>query len=113
MDGTPIMVFVGSVGCIQIHAGPGKRIEPLQMGGAQWINVLDPGFNLHLREDMVAHVWVVEKPTADGVVTSVEAFDGRGELMAMFFGVRKPGQPELQVWRDLVERLPRLDAIPA
>ena len=33
--------------------------------------------------------------------------------MAMFFGVRKPGQPELQVWRDLVERLPRLDAIPA
>ena len=110
MDGTPIMVFVGSVGCIQIHSGPVKRIEPLQMGGAQWINVLDPGFNLHLREDMVAHVWVVEKPTADGVVTSVEAFDGRGELMAMFFGVRKPGQPELQVWRNLVERLPRLDA---
>ena len=48
----------------------------------------------------------MEKPTADGVVTSVEAFDRAGELMAMFFGARKPGKPELQGWRDLVARLP-------
>ena len=54
-------------------------------------------------------VWVVEKPTTDGVVTSVEAFDGAGELMAMFFGVRKPGLPELEAWRALVRELPRRD----
>ncbi|MGQ3227215.1 MAG: ChuX/HutX family heme-like substrate-binding protein, partial [Hydrogenophaga sp.] len=69
------------------------------------LNVLDPGFNLHLREDLIQDVWVVEKPTSDGVVTSVEAFDARGELMAMFFGARKPGQSELQAWRHIVAHL--------
>lgn len=104
-DGLPIMCFVGSPGCIQIHTGPVKRVEPMEMQGKQWLNVLDPGFNLHLREDRVAEVWVVEKPTSDGVVTSIEAFDANGELMAMFFGARKPGQPELARWREIVAGL--------
>jgi putative hemin transport protein len=112
-DGVPIMVFVGSPGCIQIHTGPVHRIEPMDIRGVQWLNVIDPTFNLHLREDAIAHTWRVEKPTADGVVTSVEAFDVNGELMAMFFGARKPGKPELQAWRDLVAQLPRLEAVPA
>ena len=109
-DGTPIMVFVGSPGCIQIHTGPVQRIEPMEMHGMQWLNVLDPGFNLHMREDLIDSVWIVEKPTTDGVVTSVEAFDREGDLMAMFFGARKPGKPELQAWRDIVGKLPRLEA---
>lgn len=104
-DGTPIMVFVGSPGCIQIHTGPVQRVEPMEIQGKAWLNVLDPGFNLHLREDLIQDVWVVEKPTSDGVVTSVEAFDARGELMAMFFGARKPGQSELQAWRHIVAHL--------
>ena len=106
-DGTPIMVFVGSPGCIQIHSGPVVRIEPMEMHGMQWLNVLDPGFNLHLREDRIASVWIVQKPTSDGIVTSVEAFDGEGELMAMFFGARKPGMPERETWRRIVRVLPR------
>jgi len=104
-DGTPIMVFVGSPGCIQIHTGPVQRVEPMDIHGKTWLNVLDPGFNLHLREDLIEHVWVVEKPTSDGVVTSVEAFDARGELMVMFFGARKPGQSELVAWRNIVAHL--------
>ncbi|MGE4242155.1 hemin-degrading factor [Ramlibacter sp.] len=106
--GAPIMVFVGSPGCIQIHTGPVTRIEPLEVHGMKWLNVLDEGFNLHLREDLVAGTWIVEKPTSDGVVTSVEAFDGEGGLMAMFFGARKPGVPEREDWRTLVRGLPRL-----
>ncbi|WP_295956826.1 ChuX/HutX family heme-like substrate-binding protein [Rhodoferax sp.] len=112
-DGVPIMVFVGSRGCIQIHTGPVKRIEPMDIRGVQWLNVIDPTFNLHLREDSIAHVWRVQKPTADGVVTSVEVFDHAGELMAMFFGARKPGQPELPSWRELVAGLPTLEPVPA
>ncbi|WP_394789308.1 hemin-degrading factor [Rhodoferax sp.] len=112
-DAVPIMVFVGSAGCIQIHTGPVVRIEPMDIRGVQWLNVIDPSFNLHLREDSIAHIWLVEKPTADGVVTSVEAFDQDGALMAMFFGARKPGQPELQTWRDLVAQLPRLEVVAA
>ena len=109
IDGTSIMVFVSSSGCIQIHSGPVKRIEPMVTPTAQWINVLDAGFNLHLREDMIANAWIVSKPTDDGVVTSVETFDANGDLMAMFFGSRKPGIPELQAWRDIAARLPRLN----
>ncbi len=113
IDGASIMVFVSSSGCIQIHSGPVKRIEPLVTPTARWINVLDPGFNLHLREDMIQNAWIVQKPTADGVVTSVEVFDGAGELMAMFFGSRKPGVPEQQAWRDIAARLPRLPNVQA
>lgn len=104
----PIMVFVGSKGCIQIHSGPVNQIKPMQSpGGADWINVLDPGFNLHLRRDLITHAWLVRKPTADGMVTSVELFDASGDVVAMFFGVRHPGEPELTAWRDLAEKLPR------
>lgn len=113
MDGTSIMVFVGSRGCIQIHTGAIKRVEPMEIRGASWLNVLDPGFNLHMREDQIASVWLVEKPTADGVVTYVEAFDHAGELMAMFFGERKPGSPELEAWRHIVRGLPRQDMVAA
>lgn len=113
VDGTPIMVFVGSPGCIQIHTGAVHRIEPMDIRGQTWLNVLDPGFNLHLREDHIAHVWVVEKPTSDGVVTSVEAFDHDGELMAMFFGARKPGQPEREEWRHIVRGLAPLEGVAA
>ena len=112
-DGLPIMCFVGSPGCIQIHTGPVNRVEPMEVQGQPWLNVLDPGFNLHLREDQVAEVWVVEKPTSDGVVTSVEAFDASGELMAMFFGARKPGQPELARWRKVVAGLRQGAVAPA
>lgn len=96
-----IMVFVGNPGCIQIHTGEVRNIRNMEA----WANVMDPDFNLHLREDVVASAWVVKKPTADGTVTSIELYDAAGELIVQFFGKRKPGQPELQAWRDLVEGL--------
>lgn len=99
--GTDIMIFVGNPGCIQIHSGPVKDIQ--RMG--PWINVLDPGFNLHLREDLVAQAWRVKKPTADGIVTSIEIFDATGEQIAYFFGKRKPGIPETSGWRTLAESM--------
>lgn len=96
-----IMIFVGNPGCIQIHTGTVERIERT----GPWINVLDPGFNLHLREDRVAQVWLVKKPTSDGVVTSIELFDARGDFIAYFFGKRKPGIPETTGWRMLAESM--------
>lgn len=100
-----IMVFVGSKGCIQIHTGPVHKIMPYPKESGPWINVMDPEFNLHLREDHIDQVWIVQKPTSDGVVTSVEVFNHCGELAAMFFGARKPGKPEQTAWRELVEEL--------
>lgn len=99
--GTPVMVFVGNPGMIQIHTGPVHKV--VVMG--PWLNVLDPGFNLHLREDHIASAWVVRKPTSDGLVTSLELFDAQGETIAMFFGERKPGRAELCEWRELIDGL--------
>jgi putative hemin transport protein len=93
-----LMCFVGNPGVIQIHSGPIDRVAVM----GPWLNVLDAGFNLHLREDHIAQAWAVAKPTADGLVSSLELFDAQGETIAMFFGARKPGQPELCAWRCLL-----------
>ncbi|HEV7353318.1 MAG TPA: ChuX/HutX family heme-like substrate-binding protein [Brevundimonas sp.] len=100
----PIMVFVGNRGCIQIHTGP---VETIKVMGP-WLNVLDKGFNLHLREDAIAASWVVRKPTRDGWVTSLELFDAEGRNFAMVFGERKPKQAELETWRALCAELETL-----
>jgi putative hemin transport protein len=103
---TPIMCFVGNPGCIQIHTGP---IQTLKVMGP-WFNVLDPTFNLHLREDAIDQAWVVRKPTRDGIVTSLELFDADGFCFVQFFGERKPGKSELDAWRGIVAGLPRIGA---
>lgn len=93
----PIMVFVGNRNAIQIHTGPVRRLAATP----GWFNVLDPAFNLHLREGGVAEAWRVVKPTEDGAVTSIELLDMAGETVAMLFGARKPGQAEREDWRRL------------
>ena len=75
--GIAVMVFVGNRGCIQIHSGPVETLKPM----GPWQNVMDPGFNLHLRRDHIAEVWAVEKQTRAGPTTSVEAFDATGGLI--------------------------------
>jgi putative hemin transport protein len=102
-DGVSLMVFVGNPGVIQIHTGPVQRV--VVMG--PWLNVLDAGFNLHLREDHIAAAWVVRKPTSDGLVHSLELFDAGGNTIAMLFGERKPGQAERCDWRKLLASLSR------
>lgn len=96
-----VMVFVSSRGCIQIHSGPVHEIVPT----GPWLNVLDPDFNLHLKLGDVAQSWVVQKPTTDGVVTSLELFDAAGHNLLLLFGRRKPGLPEQESWRALVAGL--------
>ncbi|QLI82593.1 hemin-degrading factor [Chitinibacter fontanus] len=94
----PMMCFVGSRGVVQIHSGPIQKL--LRTG--PWFNVLDPDFNLHLDTTAVASSWVVNKPTSDGWVTSLELYAANDELIVQFFGVRKPGQPEDKAWRALM-----------
>lgn len=97
----PIMVFVGNPGLIQIHTGPVRKIVTMD----DWWNVLDPGTNLHVKRDLVHSAWIVRKPTADGIVTSVELYDATGDTVLYAFGKRKPGQPEQPAWRELAEGL--------
>jgi putative hemin transport protein len=98
---TEIMVFAGNRGCIQIHTGTVTKL--LESG--PWYNVLDPHFNLHLREDKIVSSWIVKKPTEDGDVNSLELFDDKGNNIALFFGKRKPGVPESEMWRKVLASL--------
>jgi putative hemin transport protein len=103
-SGLSIMCFVGNRGMIQIHTGP---VAKLRRTGP-WYNVLDPAFNLHLDTSAIDSAWVVNKPTSDGWVTSLELYSGAGELIVQFFGERKPGRPELPQWRDLMSEFCRV-----
>lgn len=86
---------------IQIHSGPVHTIK--QYG--PWLNVLDPGFNLHVHEPEIAQAWVVRKPTSDGPVSSLELYDAEGESVLYAFSKRKPGQVESEDWRALLRGL--------
>ncbi|WPU91490.1 ChuX/HutX family heme-like substrate-binding protein [Mucilaginibacter sabulilitoris] len=94
----PVMVFVGNNGCIQIHTGTVTRLVEMEI----WFNVLDPEFNLHLRQDAIATIWHVAKPSADGDINSLELYDKNGEMIMQLFGKRKPGLPELNEWRKIL-----------
>ncbi|EJF90614.1 hemin-degrading factor [Bartonella tamiae] len=100
----PIMCFVGNRGCIQIFTG---KVEKIQMYGA-WFNVLDEKFNLHLLTTEIDKIWHVRKPTSDGYVSSLEAFNRHGDMIIQFFGERKEGTGEREDWRSLLSTLPAL-----
>ncbi|MEY8842833.1 hemin-degrading factor [Cribrihabitans sp. XS_ASV171] len=97
-----IMFFVGNRGCIEIHGGPFKTLKPM----GPWQNILDPGFNVHLRLDHVAEVWAVTKPTQRGDAVSVEVFDAEGGLIFQIFGRRSEENDSRPVWNALVRELP-------
>lgn len=96
-----IMVFVGNIGCIQIHTG---GIENLKDAHG-WYNVLDEKFSMHLKESDIHQCWVTVKPTVDGDVHALEVFDAKGEMIVQFFGKRKPGLTELESWRDIIKQI--------
>jgi putative hemin transport protein len=86
-EALPIMVFAGSRGCVQIHAGTIRNVKPM----GPWLNILDENFHMHLRLDHIADLWAVRKPTDRGQVTSVEAYDANGSLIVQFFGIQEKG----------------------
>jgi putative hemin transport protein len=97
----PVMVFVGNPGCLQIQSGPVHRVEVV----GPWLNVLDPRFNLHLRQDLIASAFVVRKPSVNGEIHSLELYEANGEIAAQVFGLRHAGGTERPDWRALVTGL--------
>jgi putative hemin transport protein len=102
--GGKIMVFVSNPGCIQIHSGPIQKVQVM----GDWLNVLDPGFNLHIQEPGIDQAWVVRKPTVRGVVTGVEFFDARGQSIAILHAKRVEGDNQPEFWPTMCEGLPRI-----
>lgn len=100
-DGNEIMIFVGNRGCVQIFTGQIKQLTPMK----GWLNIFNPTFTLHLRDDTIAESWITRKPTADGFVTSLELFAADGTQIAQLYGQRTEGEPEQTQWRLQVESL--------
>lgn len=102
-----VMVVVGNGGCIQIHKGPLNKIVDWQ----GWLNVMNPGVEIHLKEDGIAQAWVVEKPTSDGRIYSLELFDAQGNDIASIFGVRKEAKAHETAWKILLSALPGIKEV--
>ncbi|WBS01667.1 hemin-degrading factor [Pseudoduganella sp. SL102] len=97
--GVPIMAFVGNGAVTQIYSGKVNKVQE----SAGYFNVLDPDFNLHLRDKALKAGYVLQRAG----VTSVEFYDDKGELVVTFFGVRERGKPQPQPWLDLAAALPK------
>jgi putative hemin transport protein len=98
-DKVAIMAFLGNPGVTEIYSG---KVETAKEAGG-WFNVLDPDFNLHLRDSAFRSGYVVRRA---GIV-SVEFYDDQGELVVTFFGVRERGKPQPKGWVDLANGLPK------
>ncbi len=99
--GVSLMLFVGNAGVVQIHTGCIHKL--LRVG--PWFNVLDPKFNLHLNTEQIASVWLVRRPSSDGIISSLEMYNVDQELVLTLFGERKPGQVEQADWQQLLSDL--------
>ncbi|WP_420023795.1 ChuX/HutX family heme-like substrate-binding protein [Cereibacter azotoformans] len=78
--GVPLEIRGGNPGCLQIFRGRVERILP----AGYWINVMDPGYNLHLRTDHLASVYLTDRGPAGGL--TVEAYDAAGSLILAVTG---------------------------
>lgn len=104
--GIETFTFAGNLGCIQIHHGEIHKVK--QVG--PWFNILDDGYNLHLRTDHIAEVYAVTKTTRDGPTTSIEAFDAEGMIILQLFGSRRSKEGDFEAFQDMVKAMPTRDA---
>ncbi len=100
-EGNEIMIFVGNQGCVQIFTGVVEKLMPVE----NWLNIFTPTFTLHLMENRIAESWITRKPTADGMVTSLELFAADGTQIAQLYGQRSEGTAEQVRWREQMTQL--------
>lgn len=102
LENLRIMIFGRSAGCLQIHTG---AIRHLAIESETQLTIDEPRFRLQLDTSAIATAWVVLKPTIDGLITSLELFDAKGNNVALLFGKRGYGQPEDERWRRILSHL--------
>lgn len=106
---TQIMVFIRNPGCLQIHSGTVCNIKRT----GDWLNVMDPDFHMHLRTSAISECWAISRPSKDGEVVSVEAYDEKGDRIILINGLWTEGEANRPDWQDLIGGLPRHAVAPA
>lgn len=99
--GNEIMIFTGSSGCVQIYTGEINKMTRHN----DWLTLKGNNFDCHLKDGDIDQCWVVKKPTGDDFVTSLEFFSADGLQISQFYGSRREGQAEQNVWREQVNAL--------
>lgn len=100
----PIVAWVDNPGMIQIYSGEISTFKKI----GDWLNILDPEFNLHIDTRGLHRVFVVHKPTRFGITSSLEIFSPQGELILSLFGYRKDDQGPSESWGQLLATLRRI-----
>ena len=83
------MIFVMNDSAVQVYSGSVNEIK--QFG--PWFNVLDPEFNLHLRSKDIGAAWLIQKPSDDGWITTMDVFDKDGKEIMLIADNRGRGGP--------------------
>lgn len=106
-QGLSVWILAGNIGMTQAHRGPIDKV--VLMG--PWLNVLDAGFNLHVRQDLIASCWVVVVPGLAGHFSALVLFNAAGELIALIAADASSGASEHSAWVALMHRLPIVEPI--
>lgn len=102
--------FVQNQGAVQSFRGMIHRL--LRTG--PWFNVLDSRFNLHLNTEQIGQVWVIQKPSNNGPVHSLNVLDHNGNEILTIVDDRRNNEKESDAWlaaltilRDIAEHQAR------
>lgn len=98
----PVILTVQNQGAIQIHKG---SLHHLKLTGP-WLNILDEGFNLHLLQETINTMYIVEKPMATGKTNTLELYNATGQNILTLSGENDSANYEDPRWIDLIQSLP-------
>lgn len=102
--GEKVMVFVANRGFVQIFSGPAKA--PKRVGHG-W-EIVHEQSKVFVPDSALAHLWLVNKPTAAGIISSLEIVsEAEDQALASIFGKHPHGDPQPASWLDLLNTLPR------
>lgn len=96
-----LAVSVGNDGVMQTHQGLIYQITSM----GDWISILDGDFNLHIREAMVHSAWIINKPSIDGIQSSLELFDRNGRCVAIVSAAQDSVESSQCQWRKLLTQM--------
>jgi len=98
----PVILTVQNQGAIQIHKG---SLHHLKLTGS-WLNILDEVFNLHLLQEAIAYMYIVEKPMATGKTNALELYNATGKNILTLSGENDSANYEDPRWINLIQSLP-------
>jgi putative hemin transport protein len=97
----PLMILVGHSACVQIYRGLIRHITDL------YNEITARAGKVHgcFRKKAIAAAWLVDKPTNEGPIRSLELFDWHGQPVVSIAGLSGGGFLAPAQWEKLLSRL--------